>query len=379
MVDAARSLWAEPRAPDPPAPGWRDGALVAAMLALTVVELVVGEDPVWPVASLVVIAVLVPAVVFRRVHPLAAVAAGFGACAVFTVASAVVGVDWSGFNTIAFALLLPYALFRWGSGREAALGLGVMLVPVVLDGAGPSGAGDVLAGLLILGFVSALGAVVRYEVHARRREAEQVELRGREQLARELHDTVAHHVSAIAIRAQAGRTLAGSHPGAAVDALDVIEEEASRTLDEMRTIVGALRQGEAPDLAPLPGLADIGRLATADGERPRVDVELGSDLGDLRPSVGTALFRVAQESVTNARRHARHATRVHVRVTGDPRWVRLTVRDDGDPSPGGAGSGYGLVGMAERVKLQGGTLEAGPDLDRGWTVHAVLPRSGVGP
>jgi signal transduction histidine kinase len=228
-------------------------------------------------------------------------------------------------------------------------------------------------------FSAALGAAIRYQASSRLREMDQVKLREREQLARELHDTVAHHVSAIAIQAQAGRTLAAADPDAAVDALEVIEEEASRTLAEMRTMVGALRQGEEPDLAPQRGVADIERLARSAGDSPRVDVELWGDLDDLKPSVEAAIYRLAQESITNAVRHARHATRINVWVVGDDRCVRLTVSDDGDASSlsASASSGYGIAGMTERAKLLGGTLEAGPSRDRGWTVDAVLPRNGT--
>src|ERR687888_2378315 len=108
---------------------------------------------------------------------------------------------------------------------------------------------------------AALGASIRYRASSRLREADQVRLREREQLARELHDTVAHHVSAIAVRAQAGRTVAASRPDAAVDALAVIEEAASRTLADLRALVGTLRDGEDADLAPQRGVADIARLA----------------------------------------------------------------------------------------------------------------------
>ena len=101
-----------------------------------------------------------------------------------------------------------------------------------------------------------------------------------------------------------------SDPAAALDALAVIEEEASRTLTEMRAMVGALRQGEEPDLAPQRGVADLQRLASGPAERPRVQVELSGDLDGLGPSVDAALYRLAQESITNALRHARHATRV---------------------------------------------------------------------
>ena len=148
-------------------------------------------------------------------------------------------------------------------------------------------------------------------------------------LARELHDTVAHHVSAIAIRAQAGRVVARSDPAAALDALVVIEEEASRTLAEMRDLVGALRRGTEADLAPQRGVADIERLTDSSGPLPHVAVELSGDLEGLRPSLDATLYRLAQESITNAVRHARHATRIQVTVRGEPACVRLTVGDDG--------------------------------------------------
>ena len=95
--------------------------------------------------------------------------------------------------------------------------------------------------------------------------------------------------------------------------------------------------------------------------------------------MGTAIYRLAQEAVTNARRHARHATRIEVRVAADDTSVRLRVSDDGDTGPmrPNAAPGYGLIGMIERVDLLGGPCEAGPNPDRGWTVTAVLPRTGV--
>ena len=154
-----------------------------------------------------------------------------------------------------------------------------------------------------------------------------------------------------------------------------IEEAASRTLEEMRAMVGVLRDGAEPDFAPQPGVADIEQLARSVGGWPRVDVQLSGDLDDLNPSVGAALYRIAQESVTNAVRHARDATRVDVHVADEGEQVRLTVRDDGDASATGhTPPGYGLVGMAERASLLGGTLQAGPDPDGGWTVDAVLPK-----
>jgi signal transduction histidine kinase len=232
----------------------------------------------------------------------------------------------------------------------------------------------------------ALGAAVRYRSGARMREMAQVKLLERERLARDLHDTVAHHVSAIAIRAQAGLAVSAADPGAAAEALRVIEAEASRALSEMRTMVRALRREEAErdeasslDLAPVPGVRDVERLAGRGRDGPAVDVEILGDLDDLPPAVGSAIYRLAQESVTNARRHARHATRIAVSVAADENSVRLRVSDDGDASGSRphAAPGFGLMGMIERADLLGGSCEAGPNADRGWTVTAVLPRAGL--
>jgi signal transduction histidine kinase len=163
-----------------------------------------------------------------------------------------------------------------------------------------------------------------------------------------------------------------------LDALAVVEKEASRALTEMRTIVGALRRGKQSDLTPQPGVADIERLAKSTGNAPQVDVTVTGDVDELPPSVNAALYRLAQESVTNALRHARHATLVHVVVDGNDDSVRLTVWDDGErrPADTSSSSGFGLLGMAERARLLGGAFEAGPHRDGGWTVYAELPKSG---
>jgi signal transduction histidine kinase len=191
-----------------------------------------------------------------------------------------------------------------------------------------------------------------------------------------LHDTVAHHLSAIAIQAQAGLVLArSSSPDGATEALEIIDREAARTLAEMRAMVGALRdRGNEASLAPRRHLEDIERLATTGTDSLRVDIDLRGDLTDLPPALEAALYRVAQESVTNARRHAQLATRVEVTVTGNAKEVQLTVSDDGARTTAANAPGYGLVGMTERVSLLGGTLQAGPGPERGWRVRAVLPR-----
>jgi signal transduction histidine kinase len=237
--------------------------------------------------------------------------------------------------------------------------------------------GEAIAGFIFAMSPVLMGATVRYRSFARSRDRDQAVLQERAELARELHDTVAHHVSAIAIRAQAGRTLAGTNPDAPLDALQVIEEEASRTLAEMRAMVGALRRGEEPELSPVPGIADIERLARDTGEGPELSVSISGNLDGIAPAVDAAIYRLAQESITNALRHARHASTIEVAVTGDGKWARLTVQDDGESRHAGSPEpGFGLIGMGERVKLLGGSLETGPGPIRGWVVSAVLPKDG---
>jgi signal transduction histidine kinase len=378
--NAVRALWAEPRPSQPPVRVWRDWALLGVLVPWSVLDGILRGDVAWPPVTVTVGVVLALTLLWRRTHPLAAVVVAFGFLIVVDVATIIAAAEPTLPWTTVAALLLTYSLFRWGSGREAAIGLVIILawLPITYT-AEPAGAADVAAGYGFFLFSAAFGASIRYHANTRIRDINQAKLREREQLARELHDTVAHHVSAIAVQAQAGRTLAASHPERAMAALEIIEEAASRTLDEMRTMVGVLRKGEEPDFVPQPGVTDIARLARRTGDWPRVDVELSGDFDDLAPSVGAAIYRLAQESITNAVRHARHATRISVRVAeDDDDCVRLTVRDDGDGSPTGQSSwGYGLVGMTERATLLGGTLEAGPNPDSGWTVNAVLPKAGA--
>jgi len=281
-------------------------------------------------------------------------------------------------NSTSAALILTYALFRWGSGREAAIGLGVILLwQPITTVADPMSLAGKVGGYAFFLSAAALGAAIRYRAKIRFRDIDQAKAREREQLARELHDTVAHHVSGIAIQAQAGRAIAASHPERAIEALAVIEEAATRTLNELRAIVGVLRASQDTEFAPQPGVAEVEHLATDGQTRPCVKVALLGEFDDLSPAVGAAIYRLAQESITNARRHARHATQVTVAVTGDANHVRLTIDDDGSAAGGRAPAGYGLVGMRERASLLGGTFHAGPAAERGWRVEAVLPRTGT--
>ena len=377
--NAVRQLLAEPAIANPPRRVWRDWLLVGALVPTAILESILRNDISWRPVALVLGVVPMFALLWRRTHPLLAIAVVFIAHAM-SEAVTLIGAEHSAMLlATGYAVLLPYSLLRWGSGRQAAIGMAIALfLHVPRWPVSWQSAGEGLGGMVFLLLPAAIGLAMRYRTTSRLRERDQAKMREREQLARELHDTVAHHVSAIIIQAQAGRTVAATNPDAAVRALEVIEQEASRTLGEMRIMVSALRQGEDPSLSPQCGVADIRRLARNSGAAPHVDVRLSEGLDDLRPSVGAAVYRLAQESITNAVRHARHATRIDVAVDADDEAVRLTVHDDGDATSADAMStfGYGLVGMAERASLLGGSFAAGPNATGGWAVTAVLPRSG---
>lgn len=372
MVTAfVRSVLAEPRAPDPPARAWWDWALVGALLVTAAGEAIFRSDVPWRPLATVVALLVIPALLWRRTHPLLATAIGFGGAMVLHIPLIVDGVADAGLYSMVCVLLLPYSLYRWASGREALIGTAIVAVPVTLGLAATENVGDLIGGATVVIASFALGAAMRYRAVARQREVQQVRTLERGELARELHDTVAHHVSAIAIQAQAGRAVAATDPASAVEALAVIEAEASRTLSEMRTMVRVLRDGETADYAPQRGIGDLDELTRMS---PLVQVQCVGDLADLPQPVEVSVYRICQESVTNAIRHALYPTKVSVEVRGEAGVVRLRVHDDGEAARPATTMGYGLLGMAERAKLLGGVCQAGPDPAGGWTVEATLPR-----
>ncbi|MFF4361194.1 sensor histidine kinase [Streptomyces sp. NPDC001604] len=376
LRDDLRTLWTEPRPPDAPARVWRDWALLAASLGGVVLEATLREHVMWRPVAVVLAVWLCVLPLWRRTRPLAVVALAFGSVILLQIASLIAAPrEHVGLNIGAVVVVLVYALPRWGAGREIVLGGAVILAAFALSVVTEeTPAADQVGGFVFLLLPGLMGATVRFRVTARERQLEQVRSREREQLARELHDTVAHHVSAIVIRAQAGRVLAGTDPSAAVEALEGIEEEGARTLEEMRAMVAALRdRGAGAELAPPAGVADLERLVRTPGGRLRVDLGLDGEMDTLPPAVDAAVYRIVQESVTNAMRHAVNATEVVVRVTAERHTVRVSVRDNGQRTGRGR-AGYGLAGLRERADLLGGTLQAGPGTDQGWHVEAELPR-----
>ncbi|MBD2895753.1 hypothetical protein amrb99_46920 [Actinomadura sp. RB99] len=192
-------------------------------------------------------------------------------------------------------------------------------------------------------------------------------------IARELHDMVAHSIGIIAIQAGVGGRVIGTQPVEARNALDAIEATSRDTLSGLRRMLTALRRddpGAAP-LGPAPGLADLDRLAAATMDAGvEVEVRRVGEPRPLPPDVDLSAYRIVQEAVTNV---VRHAGTDRCRVTIDYRDEEVAVEIDDDGSGGVVGTGYGIVGMRERVVLLRGDFTAGPRPGGGFRVAAKLP------
>ncbi|NHC47667.1 sensor histidine kinase [Motilibacter aurantiacus] len=204
----------------------------------------------------------------------------------------------------------------------------------------------------------------------------------RNRIARELHDVVAHHVSLMVVQAEAGPVVVDRDPARAAAAFDSISATGKAALTEMRRLLGVLRSDDGPaaPLAPQPGLDRVGELLErARGAGLDVRLEVVGDVRPLPPAVELSAYRLVQEALTNAVRHA-GPTRAVVRVAYAPAALGLEVTDAGPgrevPAPRG-GAGLGLVAMRERVAVVGGTLVAGPRDGGGWAVRAELPLADV--
>jgi signal transduction histidine kinase len=210
----------------------------------------------------------------------------------------------------------------------------------------------------------------------------------RNRMARELHDVAAHHLTGILLQTRAALRVHEHDPVLTAELLGSVRDEGEATLHNLREVIGLLRTAgdadEPADVAPtldrLPAL--IASVRTLD---PGTALQVTGDLDDLSPATSLACFRIVQESLTNARRHAPGAAvRVDLHRTG--RTLVVEVRNapaDPDPGPAGppgpvstpprTGPGYGLVGMRERATMLGGTLDTGPTPDGGWCTRAVIP------
>lgn len=232
-------------------------------------------------------------------------------------------------------------------------------------------------------YIAALAERATLVAREQQATARQAVLQERARMARDLHDVAAHHLSSMVVQAEA---LRAAPPGSAVDAarLRQLADSGRRAMDDMRTLLGVLRgTGDDPAIdaadrrgtaGPAPGLADLPALiAQVPVSAAPVRLTLDGDLDTVPCATGLTVYRIVQESLTNARRHAPGAA-TSVLVTVGPSFVEVVVHNVAprlvpDRRPGGAG----LVGMTERAGMHGGTVSAAATPDGGWTVRARLP------
>jgi signal transduction histidine kinase len=226
--------------------------------------------------------------------------------------------------------------------------------------------------------IAGVGGYLRFQQERRNEAVRSVRRTERLELARELHDLVAHHITGIVVQAQAARTVAETSPTAVVPALDAIATAGSEALTSMRRMVTVLRADEA-SRSPGTSLADL-RLLTdrfsAEGPKVAFEIGQGIDGRTLAPEVLTTLHRVLLEALTNVRKHAPRAGWVEADLRRYDATVVLRVRNfdsASDPRVARLGGGFGLVGMAERVEALGGHLDAGLTPEGAWEIRAEFP------
>jgi len=241
-----------------------------------------------------------------------------------------------------------------------------------------------LTGAVLWAGALAVGLWLRYLDVRHLQTLEAVRRDERLDLARELHDVVAHHVTGIVVQAQAAQFTGEDRPEPLIRALGSIEGAGIETLTAIRQLLGLLRD---PDdtMGTWSGPEPIDRLVERFARHgPPVDLRLpaGPPASGWPPQVASTVYRIVQEALTNIARHAPGARSVTVTITQDPRQVGIEVTDDAPaapPRPARLGGGYGLAGMRERVEALGGKVHAGPRPGAGWGVQASLPVTAPGP
>jgi signal transduction histidine kinase len=365
------------------------GAEVAFGLAMAVVVTVTAlvharTDPHWPFGLAIGI-VLGATALLRTRHRAGAAVAGLALLATAAVAGALAGVPLDplfGGGLVGLLVLGADAVRVLPPRPSVLIGVAGTVVIAVGETVGDTGFFDnravhAMAGATAWFAALAVGVWLRYLAVRRRQALQAVRREERLELARELHDVVAHHVTGIVVQAQAAGFTGGEDPRPLLSALGSIETAGLDTLAAIRQLVGLLRGPEdTRGLSPVP--EPISRLVERFAQHgPTVDLRFRTDpsVGDWPPQVTNTVYRVVQEALTNVTRHAPASRSVTVTIAHDPRQVSVEITDDA-PATGhhrGIGGGYGLVGMRERVEALGGQLRAGPRPPAGWSVAASLP------
>jgi signal transduction histidine kinase len=285
-------------------------------------------------------------------------------------------------NAIAYFCSL-YGLAVWARPRWFAFGAAAVTVADLASSAGPKvNLHNSVPFVVVTPFVLLL---VRRVVRDREQRAEFAErerdlaareavVEERARIARELHDLIAHHVSMIVLQAGAERRVLGGANASTREVLQTIEQIGRSALTEMRRLLGMLRGDTNDPLTPQPGLDDVPTLVKQVREAGLpVELRIDGERRELPVGIELSAYRIVQEALTNALKHAGEArATVHIHYGADS--LELEIVDDGAGSTARSSrGGHGLVGMRERVALYGGRLDASRRTGGGFAVHALLP------
>jgi signal transduction histidine kinase len=366
-----------------------DRLLAGGLAVAGTIEVLTAREPSGRLlAGLLVIA---GTVVIRRTRPVGAAIVWLATVLAMIAAGTSPSEASTPFLTL---FLLPYSAAAGLRLRSALLALALMwagVVAVYFAAEAPVVGDIVFPGMFATVFWGA-GRVVRsrslltaelHEAALRAAEAREAEAAGavadeRRRIAREMHDVVAHSVSMMVVQAGGARRILDRDPVRAVAAAELIERTGREALGEMRRLLGVLHPGEHAEYAPQPTLRELDTLV----ERTRlagvpVTLAVDGERRELPPGLDLAAYRVVQEALTNVLKHGRGApTEVHLHYRADAVEVRIADRGDGALRVRLGGSGQGLVGMRERVRMYGGELHAGRRRGGGFEVSARLPLEG---
>jgi signal transduction histidine kinase len=324
------------------------------------------------------------ALAWRRTWPMAAF---------WVNSAAVVAVIAAGYPSDVYQwtnLVVTYSIAAYGTSRQAWAALPVLVGGVVLyfvrfpDEGSPTLAATVVAMWVVAWLIGRVygarleQAQLRAERDLARRLAEANEERltleeERSRIAHELHDIIGHTVNVMVVHAGAGRQAVDHDSGIARQAFETIERTGRAALSELDRVLAILRRDQAGrELAPAPGIGDLAELArTMTDTGLKVTVQVTGDPGEVPASVGLAAYRIVQEALTNAMRHAgAGSAAVQLEVTG--RRVQLQVADDGGGDPSALQPGRGILGMHERAAMHGGRVGIDRDRQGRFTVTAEL-------
>ncbi|HET8606930.1 MAG TPA: sensor histidine kinase [Gaiellaceae bacterium] len=355
-----------------------DRVLAALLVVDVVLETLVGGDGGHPVAVVLAGTAMALPIAARRRYP---TLVGAAVPVLGAFAHALWDAQPAAFPLAEFSAL--YALAAWTPWRRFLLGSAAFVAAAVGTSFLPGESLDGTTALFIV-IVLVVMLLVRQILGDRERRAALAErerdlvareavVEERARIARELHDAIAHDVSLMVVQAGAERRVLDGRDGSTREVLQTIEQTGRGALTEMRRLVGMLRNGHGDPLAPQPSLADLPRLAAQVSEAGLpVELHVEGERRELPLGIELSAYRIVQEALTNALKHAGDA-RASVRVRYGADQLELEVADDGaGASAPVVNGGHGLVGMRERVALYGGRLDAGHG-ERGFTVSVVLP------